>query len=46
MAVDYKLNKYFDLYTGIMASNLSGGLASGFAHTSVYNAMAGIRMKF
>jgi hypothetical protein len=42
----YKVNTYFDLYTGIMASHLSGGIASGFVHSSVYNAMAGARLNF
>lgn len=42
----YKINTYFDLYAGIMASHLSGGMASGFVHSSVYNAMAGARLNF
>lgn len=46
LAANYKLNSYADIYAGIMASNLSGGMASGFAHTSVYNAMVGVRANF
>ena len=42
----YKFSRYVDFYAGIMASQLSGGMASGFAHTSVYNAMTGIRANF
>ena len=46
LAADYKINSYFDLYVGIMASHLTGGMASGFVHTSVYNAMVGVRTQF
>lgn len=46
LAASYKFNSYLDGYVGVMASELSGGMASGFAHTSVYNAMAGVRVNF
>lgn len=46
LAATYKYNSYLDLYAGIMASHLSGGMASGFAHTSVYDVMTGVRVNF
>jgi hypothetical protein len=46
LAADYKINSYFDVYAGIMASHLTGGMASGFVHTSVYNTMVGVRTQF
>jgi predicted porin len=42
----FKYNTYLDLYLGAMASRLSGGMASGFAHTSVYNVSTGVRFRF
>ncbi|MBS0591219.1 MAG: porin [Proteobacteria bacterium] len=44
--VDYRFNKYFDVYGGAMRSKVSGGLSSGYLHASVLSTAAGIRFQF
>ena len=46
LAATYRFNSYIDGYAGLMMSKMSGGMASGFAHTSVYNAMTGVKLNF
>lgn len=46
LAATYKFNSYLDGYVGVMLSEMSGGMASGFAHSSVYNAMTGVKFNF
>ena len=46
LAATYKFNSYVDGYIGIMQSELTGGMASGFAFPTVYNAMSGIKINF
>lgn len=42
----YGFNKHFDVYTGLMASNVTNGLASGYQRTEEIDPTAGIRLKF
>ena len=43
---DYRFNKHFDGYAGVMYSKVSNGLANGFLHTSSYDPTIGFRFKF
>lgn len=45
-AAIYSLGKHFDLYAGLMASNVKNGFASGYLQTSEVDPMAGVRLKF
>jgi hypothetical protein len=38
---DYVVKKHFDVYAGIMYSQATNGLASGFVQTSVLNPTTG-----
>jgi predicted porin len=42
----YGLNKHFDLYAGLMASNVTNGFASGFVQFEEIDPTAGVRLKF
>jgi predicted porin len=44
--VDYRLTKRFDLYAGAMWSSVQGGLANGFAYTSMIDPTIGGRYSF
>lgn len=44
--VDYRFNKYFDIYGGAMYSKVSDGLANGYLHNSVVSTAAGFRFQF
>ena len=44
--IDYRFNKYFDIYGGAMYSKVSDGLASGYLHNSVLSTAAGFRFQF
>lgn len=44
--LDYRFNKRFDVYGGVMYSKVADGLANGYLFTSTYNAMTGIRVQF
>ena len=45
-AAVYSLNKHFDFYTGIMASNVTNGFSSGYLHTNEVDPTAGVRIRF
>ena len=42
----YALNKHFDMYTGLMASNVTNGFANGFVQTNEVDPTAGVRLRF
>jgi len=44
--LDYRFNKYFDVYGGAMYSKVSDGLANGYLHDSVLSTAAGFRFQF
>jgi hypothetical protein len=44
--VDYRPVSRISLYAGVMVSNVSGGLASGFLHTQNVDPTVGIRFRF
>jgi predicted porin len=44
--VDYRPVRRISLYAGVMVSNVSGGLASGFLHTQNVDPTVGIRFRF
>ncbi|MFT3791913.1 MAG: porin [Rudaea sp.] len=44
--LDYRFNKYFDVYGGAMYSKVSDGLANGYLYTSVLSTAAGLRFQF
>jgi predicted porin len=44
--VDYRFNKYFDIYGGAMYSKVSNGLANGYLYNSVFSTAAGMRFQF
>ncbi len=44
--VDYRFNKHFDVYSGVMFSTAGDGLASGFLNTDNTSAVTGLRLKF
>ena len=43
---DYRLNRHFDIYGGVIGSRVSGGLAAGFLHTASVATMGGVRFGF
>jgi predicted porin len=44
--IDYAFNKYFDVYSGVNYSTISGGLASGFLQSDSFLFMTGARLRF
>jgi predicted porin len=44
--VDYRVTPRLNLYAGVLFSEVSGGLASGFLHTSNIAPTAGLRFRF
>jgi len=44
--VDYRFNKYFDVYTGVNYSVIDGGLASGYLANNDTSLVTGVRLKF
>jgi predicted porin len=44
--VDYRLNRHFDVYGGVIGSRVSGGPAAGFLHTGSVATMEGVRLGF
>ncbi|HUN98433.1 MAG TPA: hypothetical protein VMU69_19655 [Bradyrhizobium sp.] len=44
--IDYRPVKRFDLYAGVMVSNVYGGLANGYQETQLIAPTAGLRIKF
>ncbi len=44
--IDYRPLKRLDLYAGVMVSQVSGGLASGYIHTSNIDPTVGLRLTF
>jgi predicted porin len=44
--VDYTFNKYFDIYSGVNYSEITGGLSSGFIHNDSWLFMSGARLRF
>jgi predicted porin len=44
--VDYHFTKRFDIYAGMMVSNVSNGLASGYAYPTNFAPLAGARYTF
>jgi hypothetical protein len=44
--VDYRFNKYVDVYAGVSWSGVDGGLANGFIVDSTTNVATGLRLKF
>ncbi len=47
VTADYRFSKRFDVYAGVMYSEVQGGLASGFIYnTNNYNPTIGARYKF
>lgn len=44
--LDYRFNKRFDVYGGVMYSKVTDGLSSGYLFTSTYNVMTGVRVQF
>ena len=44
--IDYRPVSRVSLYAGIMLSNVSGGLASGFLHSQNVDPTVGIRFRF
>jgi predicted porin len=45
-AVDYRFNKYLDVYAGVNYSGVTGGLSSGFLSDNTTVVMSGFRVKF
>ncbi len=45
-SVDYRLTKNFDVYTGLTASSVANGLASGYLRTAAVSSMTGVRFSF
>jgi predicted porin len=45
-AVDYRFNKYLDVYAGVNYSGVTGGLSSGFLSDNTTLVMSGLRVKF
>ena len=43
---DYRLSKYFDVYTGVTYSAVANGLAAGYLKSSVAASMTGVRFNF
>lgn len=43
---DYRFDKRFDVYAGMMYSHVADGLANGYLFTSAVNAMTGVRVQF
>jgi predicted porin len=46
LALDCRLSRRFDIYGGAMYSTVSGGLSSGYLHTSTIDPMVGARFTF
>lgn len=46
LVVDYRFAKRFDAYAGVMYSQVSNGLASGFLNRSTVDPTAGLRFQF
>jgi predicted porin len=46
MLADYHFNKRFDVYAGMMVSNVSGGFASGYIYYTNWAPTAGARFTF
>ena len=44
--LDYRFDKRFDVYGGVMYSHVADGLANGYLFTSVVNVMTGVRVQF
>jgi hypothetical protein len=44
--VDWQFAKKFDVYAGVMYSQISGGLASGFLNRNSVAPTAGLRFRF
>lgn len=44
--LDYRFNKRFDTYGGIMYSKVAGGLSSGYLFNSNFSPMIGFRVQF
>ena len=44
--VDYRFNKYLDVYAGVNYSSIDGGLASGFLANNNTSVVSGARLKF
>jgi hypothetical protein len=45
-AAIYGLNRHFDIYAGMMASNVTNGYASGYLFTNEFAPTGGVRLKF
>ena len=44
--IDYRPVKRVDLYAGVMYSQASGGIASGYIHSNNLAPTAGLRLSF
>ena len=44
--VDYHFLKKFDVYAGVMYSEVEGGLANGYLHNTNWAPTAGLRFRF
>jgi predicted porin len=46
LVADYRLSRAFDVYTGLTASRVAGGLAAGYLHGAVAASLTGVRFSF
>jgi predicted porin len=46
LVLEYQLNRYVDLYGGLLQSRVSGGLSSGFLNNAATSTTTGVRVSF